>query len=405
MILNMFSELRLLLIANIAMALLSYTCNVVLANAMGPDDYGIYTYLLVIGTVLAEFIVFGLSEIGTRWHTAHPQEANTWITSAKFFNFFILFFGLVFYVFLYSHNLTTLLAAIVAITGLSYSTVYENKKNNKRYAIIYLTERFLHTIIVILGVAVIGSNYLLLVFLSLFTIQTLSIAFQYKENKEIPIIFSPKSFSKIYLEGFFVVVFNLSKYVYGGGIRMIIFHQLGSSTLGIFSVAWQFIALVTLFTSQVVKASRLQLTLSIKSRNKKNFIKQCIFFTLVSTLPMLVLFVIFYQFGGLIIRQMFVEEYWGAISFMPYIGAYAIILGIDSCISAFAFALSISRITCLTYSFFSVTALVISLWGFNNPTLYHYFWIILTNHLLSVAVIFIIVLFKLKSLFSTSNTQ
>ena len=82
-----FSEFRLLLVASLALSMLSYITNIFLANAMGPDIFGKYSYALVLGALFGQLVFFGTAEMGVRLKINHGDAALDWILTLKLVNF------------------------------------------------------------------------------------------------------------------------------------------------------------------------------------------------------------------------------------------------------------------------------------------------------------------------------
>ena len=394
----MFGEFRVLLIASSVLAGLSYLTNVFLANEMGPDIFGKYSYALVLGATMAQFISFGTTETGVRIQGKFGMEAMDWVLSVRIINFALVSLG-VLVALLYEFDPLLIFGIISALNALSYSTHYEVQRINIRYAKVYLIERMMITILIWMGILFLDSNYLIFVFSVLFLVQTGALIFQIFDNRQFGLNFKPLLLYGVYKEGFFILIFSLSKFAYAGGTKIIIFQQLGSEKLGVFSTAWQFVPLSTIFFAQATKAWRLSITQSVDSRDLDGFTKHISHLLLAAFGSTGLVCVAFAAFGDELINLLFSDEYTSAADLMPYIGIYLLVVALDSVAILVAIALSSAKTAGLCYAIFGIGTASLSLYFSASQSLETLMIVVIMGHFLAASSLTFLSLRKLKVVF------
>ena len=388
-------ELRLLVISGIVMSGFSYLTNLLLANAMGPENFGQYTYALVLGALFGQVVVFGSTETGIRLQTTFGAEALDWILTAKIVNFLIvLIAGLC--VFLINSERAILFALVVTLNSLSLATHYEAQGRNVRYACIFLVERILITLFIWFGIVFLDKYLMVWVFAILALSQIVSIFFQYIENQAMKISFRRHGLLNLYREGFFVLVFSLSKFAFGGVTRLLIFNQLGGERMGIFAAAWQFVPLSTLYFAQTTKTWRLRITEALRDRDFDEFaqnLKALAFFVMI---PSLLAATMFSVFGNTIIEFLLTSEYHDAGPLMRYIGIYFLVVGFDSVVVLLAIANSKAKLAAKIYLISGAVTIFVCFFMGEDQGLERYLLTIIIGHFLAVVILglFLLRLFR-----------
>lgn len=397
----MISDFRILVFVSLFQAGLSYTTNIYLANKMGVDVFGQYSYVLAIAAFIAMFINWGTAETAIRLKTTYGQYAMNDIFTVRLINFIIIgIVVLVFWVFV--SDSIVLLSLIVAMNALSYSTQYEAKSLNVRYAKIYLVERIAISSLICLGLFLLESRYMAWVFSIIFLVQGTSIFFQYIDNTETKLRFKCSYLANVYRQGLFQMLFGLSKYSFGGITRIIIFQVLGDAKMGIFAAAWQFVPLSTIYFSQAVKAWRLKLTEHIDGRVRSEFIKNLTSLSFYVLAPAIFAFFTLAVFGAELIDLLFSVEFVGAKGLMFYIGIYFIVVGLDTIVLLLAVAVSVTHITSVLYLVFGGATVIFCLMA-SEPSLEFFVVTIIVGHSLAVATASLAVFLKINMLFKHAH--
>lgn len=392
------AELRILLIASLSLAALSYVTNIVLASTMGPEIFGRYSYALVLGALFGEVIYFGTSEAGIRLKVRHGDAALGWILTVKLINFGLLLCGVVVGL-VFGSDVIALLGLIVALNSLCFSTHYEAHGRNVRYTTIFLVERVMITVALWFGLLIIETDLIVWVFLTLLLVQGGSLTYQYWENRPHQLSFDSCALLRTYREGLFVFVFGLSKFAYGGITRILIFNQLGDERLGIFSAAWQFVPLLTLYFAQVTKAWRLRITEALNARNAEVVRRQVFALAAAIFLPTLSASVALFFFGHQIIDLLFTIEFADAGVLMPYLGVYFLVAGLDTVAMILAIAMSMSRVASMIYFIFGILTVALCLLWMDGRGLEAYMVTIIVGHFCAAAVLTLVITWNIGWIF------
>lgn len=374
-----FSEFRLLLISGLALSMLSYVTNIFLANAMGPDIFGKYSYALVLGALFGQLVFFGTAEMGVRLKINHGDAALDWILTLKLINFGLLLVTALVSAFFRGDGLL-IFGVIVALNSLCFVTHYEVQGRNVRYAIIFLVERALITLSIWIGLLVLDSGYMVWVFSTLAVFQGASLVFQYSENKQYRPSLDIRALFTTYKAGIYVLAFELSKFSFGGITRILIFNQLGEERLGVFSTAWQFVPLSTLYLAQATKAWRLRITESVDACDASAVWRHIRALTIVVMLPTLCASVVFFLVGDRVIALLFSKGYGDAGELMPYIGIYFLVIGFDSIVILLAIATSVARWASIIYLVFGGLTILACLFLMEGRGLQSYMAAIVIGH-------------------------
>lgn len=370
----------------LALSSLSYVTNLFLANSMGPESFGIYTYALVLGSLFGQVVVFGSTETGIRLKSNYGADALDWILTARIVNFLLVLIGAI-SAFLISSEEAVIFALVVTLNSLSFATQYEAHGRNVRYASVFLVERILITLFIWFGILFLGSHLMFWVFGTMALIQGASLCFQHFENRTTKISFRCKGLFNVYKEGLFVLVFSLSKFAFGGVTRLLIFNQLGGELTGIFAAAWQFVPLSTLYFAQTTRTWRLRITEALRDGDSYRFSQNLKALTLFVMVPSLLAAIVFWVFGHTIIGLLLTSEYRDAGSLMPYIGAYFLVVGFDSVITLLAIANSRAMLAGLIYLVFGGLTILACLLLAKDHGLEGYLLTIVLGHFLAAAVL------------------
>jgi O-antigen/teichoic acid export membrane protein len=374
-----FLELRLLVVAGLAMSGLSYATNLFLANSMGSEKFGQYTYALVLGSLFGELVFFGSAETGMRLKANYGERALDWIFTAKIFNFILASIACIVSYFVMQET-AILYALVVTLNSLSFATQYEANGLNVRYSFVYLVERVFITLFIWIGLFFIDNQIMAWVFGTMAMFQGASLIFQYNENRATRITFNWRGLSKVYSQGLFILVFSLAKFSFGGVTRILIFNELGKERMGVFSAAWQFVPLSTLYFAQTTKTWRLRITRSLDEGNTDEFRESVASLSFFVMVPSMLAAIIFWLFGKSIIGLLLSSEYQDAGALIPYIGAYFLVIGFDSVVVLLAIASSRAMLAGMIYLVFGGLTILACLLLSKDHDLEGYLLTILLGH-------------------------
>lgn len=391
-----FGEFGFLLLSNLLISILSYVSTVGIANRLGPDDFGRYSYIMVVGLMLSQLVIFGTDDTIVAKHVNSEKNVIERIYRTRFVNLiaitvFVLCYSLL------SGDRSILYALMIATQGLSLSSVYEVHGENRTYARIFLLERAFYILSLWGGIWMFDGANLNAIFWGLCFWTTASLGYQaYKKREYLSFSFSLDGLLKIWVGGLPLVIFVLSKYMYGGGVRIFIKSTLGYSALGIYSAAWQFVPLIGLFMSQITKSWRYQLTLSVQTRNLPMFLKNIAQVSFVAIAPIVLFAVAFSYGGGRLMAMIFSREYSSATALLPVLSIYFVVIAFDVINSMLWVSLGRTKFFGAIFCFFSICCFLFLWVKGRDAELMDYIVTVVVSHGLSVIVSLILVSFALR---------
>lgn len=346
-------EFRVLVFAVALVSLASLLTNVGLANVFGSSKFGEYSYILLVGMVIGQIVVFGSDQYAVRFHF---ENAGRDVVS-KIFVFRVLNFILisaVVMVWCVSKSEKILpYSLIVASQVLGAPYAYEISGKNIKFAVINIFEKFLYHSTIWIGIYFFETETFFFVFGVLLFWIIGSIMYQIIDRSLKP---TSKSLpdKSMFVFGFWLLIFGLTKQMYGTGTRFFVEHNLGFGALGVYSLIWQVVPLVSTFLDQAVKSWRVRITESIVSldiASLKTSIKEVFIATV---MPVFVGAIVMNLIGGEVIRFIFSSEYESIPLLLPWLGLYAVIVALDVVVSIVWIAIGKIKIFNFLYLFFSV---------------------------------------------------
>ena len=338
---KIISELFSLTGLNILAAGLSYLITISIANYLGPNDFGIYSYILLWGGIASLVIIFATeSTIPVQYAITNDKQSVfnstqttklifllVWVASIFLFSRFTDLGQII------SKN-PEVIIGLIALTLANFRVweFYEISKKNIRYAKIYFIERMFYLSLV--GFLLYTHSLDILTIFSCLLVATLcSLLFQIKDNFNLIKNFGIENIQNVYMvvkENLPLVLIQLSTFAYGGFSRVILENKLGMEQLGIYSAGWQIILIITIFQGQVVRVWRSDLSNALINK-KRGDIKHLISsYLLFSTLPvfMFAIFISFFSYE--IVNIMFTDEYILLATILPIFSSYFLFINLDS---------------------------------------------------------------------------
>ena len=402
---KIISELSSLTGLNLLASGLSYILTIAIANYLGPNDFGIYSYIFLWGGFASLLIVFATeSTIPVQSAKTNDEQSVFNATQTIKLFFFLVWVASMFLWcrftelgLIISKN-PEVLIGLIALTLANFRVweFYEISKKNVRYAKIYFVERIVYLFLV--GFFLYTSSLDILTIFSCLLIATVcSLLFQIKDNFNLIKNFGIENFQSVYMlfkENLPLVLIQLSTFVYGGFSRVILESKLGMEQLGIYSAGWQIILVITIFQGQVVRVWRSDLSSALINK-KRGDIKHLISsYLLFSTLPvfMLAIFISFFSYE--IVSIMFSDEYILLATILPIFSLYFVFINLDSLAKILWISIG-NRMKYLTISlFFSIMLLVILQSIPNNANLELFALSVISMHGCSVILLLLVFYFK-----------
>ena len=321
-------ELSILLAFNSFVSLLSYVSTIGIANKLGASGFGEYSYVMIMGLLLAQFVSFGSDEAMPKMYLQHREEAAAALLKFKAINYFLLLLLAGTWAYFFGEHLV-LYSLLVASQALSIGSVYEAHRENAQYARVFAIERCLYMVILWGGIWFFEAANLAYIFWSLFFCTTLSTGFQLVVKRSSFSFNKSRKLVQFWRIGSPVLIFSLSKYMYGGGVRIAIQSSLGYSALGNYSAAWQFVPIVSLFMAQITKSWRFKITQTIHDVNLHEFKLAVRSMCLYAFLPIAFLSLLLAVGGPALFARLFSPEFSMAPHLIPWICIYFLVVAAD----------------------------------------------------------------------------
>lgn len=324
---------------NVVVAGLSYILTIALANYLGPQDFGFYSYVLVLAASLTIFIDYATDISAASLMAENKSIKKTFkvIYSVRILIYTTLF-GLSWLIFLInflspSEKLDLFIGVNALILPALYTSfLFELRRKNATFLLIYGVERIIY-IVAIASLILFDFLEIRIIFLIFLIIAFSSLFFQLNFNKK----YFGKNFSInlsdaifILKKNYLLVIVNISAFFYGGYSRLILESQYGLETLGIYSAGLQITNAVTILQSQIDRVWRLDISIAIKEQNiqiLRKLIKEYFIFT---TIPLTFSAFIIYFSSEFIENYFFSESYNGLSSILEILCFFFITLNFDS---------------------------------------------------------------------------
>lgn len=314
----------------------SYFLTIYLANILGSEKFGQYSYILVISS-------FSIILINWSADQTAPSYFSEGFTKEKLFNlvFFIrAIISIIVSVVLFfwkDVNLFVFFSAITLnITVFNLSYLFEINGKNSTYSFIYMLERLIYVLLVVIAIKL-GYTDLRFIFFLYFIVVFISLFVQYFifENKFLKYFKIPKFSDVLFFlkRNFTIVIISFSSFVYGGISRLFIGEKLGLHALGLFSSAMQITVLASIFQAQVERIWRLPLYTAFAEKNKDEIFKNIKSFMKLSTLPSLFGAISLLFLSEFLVDLVFSKDYWPLKKILPLVAIFFVTINLNSLIS------------------------------------------------------------------------
>ena len=314
---------------NAIAALFSYMFSIYLANELGIEDFGKYSLILVWSNLLSLVVLFSSDSFASKHYikTFNLQGTLNDILSFRIINFVIVVS--LFYIYALFQSPPLLMVLFTVFTILSF--LFEVSDKVKAYSYIYLIERLTYVAFAfsLYYFEIIVSIFEILFLYFIVTLISVAAQFYYLRVLISNFKFSSRAWVTLIKDNAHIFVVGFILFSYGGFSRMILENTHDSSALGLYSAAWQFIVVGTLFQASVDRVWRREMTISINEISTGSFlilIKQYFSYT---TIPMCLLALGFVFFSENLVGMLYSDEYTQVSNLLPYIGLYFIVINLN----------------------------------------------------------------------------
>ena len=404
---SLFIPLFVLIKNNAIVAGLSYLLTISLANYLGPNDFGIYSHVLIVAAFVSILINFGTDQTSPSFYS-RVQDIRIVFSITYLLRIFLALTTLLILLIFYYQDVTFFIFLFcLVLANLNLSFLYEIQQRNQKYSYIFLFERLIY-IGIIFFLLYIDFINLPKLFAVLLIVTLVSIGYQFFENKNL-ILCDIRKYKfacwKCLKENFPIVVVALFTYVYGGFGRLILEERLGSERLGIYSAGWQIITIGTIFQAQVVRLWRTKLSICIDAGDHKSLKEWIIYYLIFATVPMFLVAITISIFSEKIVRFLFIPAYSELSTLLPILGFYFLVINFASLIDILWIALRKNSIYMYANIFGGATLLIYLLVFSSDMGMYDFSVATVIGHLFTTLLLTVIwlIYFRRKVLFNFSK--
>ena len=176
---------------------------------------------------------------------------------------------------------------------------------------------------------------------------------------------------RFYKPGLDVVIFSYSKFVFGGGSKLAIFHVFGSVYAGTYALSWQIITMTSIIFSQLVKVWRNEITEMLSNGDNKGAFDRfnymiCIYLFM----SVIIALAVFISMG--FITEHYGDSFSNIEAFLFAILFYVPVTGFDYALSVISIATNQTHTLRSVYvrAFFVTSSVYLLLFLFNQAGLY-----------------------------------
>jgi len=363
-------------INNLVITAVGFFISIKIANELGTEIYGMYSYYLTIAALIGIVINFGTDKLAAIYFEKinDIQLVFNAILTVRFY-LFIISIIISFLVFDFIIFLSIL---CINISSFNLSFVFELDRNNRKFSYLYLIERLLYYVLIVLILFFLELN-IELILLSIALASFIGIIIQITLNINLL-----KKFELInifiyklnFLDNILITIIFFSEFAYGGISKIFLEDKLDFESLGIFSAGMQIIMLISIFQSQVEKVFRPLIYNSI-NKGKVSFYSSVRKYLSLTTIPVILFSILFYALGAVLIDLLFNSEYKDISKILLELSIYAILINIKSLVGIIYVGFDkVIRFTIVSLVF-SVLLILSFYFSPSNLSINYYFFIIL----------------------------
>ena len=321
--------------------------NIKIANVLGAEFYGLYSYFLAIGEVGSNFVRYGRNKTMTRDLIQKPLKFDGLVSNTLALgtlNFILFFLGVVLFRKQMDVELSItsiLLIMAPCIVSLDFVSVYESLKEMNWHSIYYFIQRLLFLLAVWSSILCVGGLTLSYLGITLFLSWTFIEIVQYKEviigfninlRKEI----SWRNIRDLYKSNFVIALCCLAGVAFGPIIRMILKDYADTSVVGVYSAGMQIFLISSFLMHQVSRVGNPMMAEAGKENvtpyERKVLCKKYFRIMFIAVLPFAIPLVLFPQF---ITDLCYTDEYSELGKYLPLFAFYLISLSFGTVYTQF----------------------------------------------------------------------
>lgn len=353
--------------------LLLMLTNVKIANVLGAEIFGIYSYYLAIGEVGSNFVRYGRHKTMTRDLIQKPTVFNGLISNTLALGCInLLFFLIVVVLFRRQLDVETSFTAFLLIIApcigsLDFISVYESLKEMSWHSVYYLIQRLFFLVAVWLFFVI--ANRLTMKYLSimLFLSWSIILLMQYWEiiigfGIKVRRYISWSSIWGLYKSNFVIALSCLTGVAFGPVIRMILNEFADSNAVGVYSAGMQIFLISQFLMHQVSRVGNPMMAEAGKEdgnpeKRRKLCNKYCTIM-LITVVPFAIPLLLFPQS---ITDFIFTEDYYELGKYLPIFAFYLLALSVGIVYTQFLISMRKDKTYFIIYISSALATILVSL--------------------------------------------
>ena len=347
--------------------------NVKIANVLGAEIFGIYSYYLAIGEVGSNFVRYGRHKTMTRDLIQKPTVFNGLISNTLALGCInLLFFLIVVVLFRRQLDVETSFTAFLLIIApcigsLDFISVYESLKEMSWHSVYYLIQRLFFLVAVWLFFVI--ANRLTMKYLSimLFLSWSIILLMQYWEiiigfGIKVRRYISWSSIWGLYKSNFVIALSCLTGVAFGPVIRMILNEFADSNAVGVYSAGMQIFLISQFLMHQVSRVGNPMMAEAGKEdgnpeKRRKLCNKYCTIM-LITVVPFAIPLLLFPQS---ITDFIFTEDYYELGKYLPIFAFYLLALSVGIVYTQFLISMRKDKTYFIIYISSALATILVSL--------------------------------------------
>lgn len=341
-----FKQLILLTNNSLIGSAASYFLTIYLANVLGAEKFGLYSYILTISAMCTLVINWSADQSAPSYVNKGLSKGDLFsiILTSRLALFLIAMISILLFLNISLKFFIAVMLTTIPVFNLSF--YYEITGKNKLYSFIFLFERLLYV-----GVVVIALNFgfnkithIILIYGLIVLASLLMQYFVFGEGKLLSIkMQSTKVVFSFLRNNFTLILISLSAFVYGGISKFFVEDKLGLEALGVFSSGMQLTVLATIFQAQVERIWRLPIYKAISDFDIDSLKKNIKYYFYYTTIPLFLFSTLLFFTSDIIVKILFTSEYESLIHILPFISILFITININSLLTILFYGLSKSN--------------------------------------------------------------
>lgn len=330
-----FKQLSVLTKNSVIGAAVSYLLTIYLANNLGAEMFGMYSYVLVVSGIIGLLVNYSSDTTAPKMLMVHQSEQSVFniIISVRVAFMLLSTIALIVAVCLFEFSPISAFGVFcILLTSLNLAFLFEIKGRNIQYSYIFLVERLLYVAFVMVILSV-NEPDIFSIF-TLYLISTMiSLVVQYKLKGAYIKTFtlpSKSDFIDVLRDNFSLVMVAMAQLAYGGFSRLIFEHKYGLAQLGVFSLGLQITAAASIFQAQVERVFRMSICAAIESKDMRSIIAGLKRYLLMSTLPIGLLAMVLTYWSEEFVGLLFSEDYQSLSELFFLFGSFFVIINLNS---------------------------------------------------------------------------